>query len=129
MKAREVRIGNCLLINGEPREIWAIGDIRDSWLDVDRDINDGTDNKFEGIQITEDWLVKFGFEYDESEEIYYLKTFQDGFQGEIDAIQIEVLITDEIGVYKDDKFICKINFVHQLQNLYFSLTGKELTYE
>ena len=71
--------------------------------------------KFEGIELTEEWLLKFGF-----------KRFPWG------------LVKDNL-LFKDDLkcsylilqvangFEVKVKYVHELQNLYFALTGSELT--
>jgi len=75
-------------------------------------------NKFKPIPLTEEWLLKFGFESDWSgwshKDVYF-----------------------ELGV-SGDKYINMVNggeynhgvpfeHVHQLQNLFFALTGEELT--
>ena len=66
----------------------------------------------EPIQLTEKWLLKFGFSI--FENMYFIK-----------GLQIwkcnDMFLCDKNGIY--------IKHVHQLQNLYFALTGKELTHE
>lgn len=71
--------------------------------------------KFEGIELTEEWLFKLGFINDKVLE-FYRNDFTDS----------TIII--------DYNFICllgyshvKLNYVHELQNLYFALTGSELT--
>ena len=66
------------------------------------------------IPLTEEWLVKFGFEKLEGwDDMYY---FQIGnFQ----------VYEYNVSGYDYDGF--NIKHVHQLQNLYFALTNKELT--
>lgn len=83
---------------------------------------------FEPIQLTEEWLLKFGFEK------------------EIDKLSISIYDNICISFFcyeHDDDFITltnlnlegnnvihnelkNIKYIHQLQNLYFALTGKEL---
>jgi len=66
-----------------------------------------------GIPLTEEWLVRLGFKFKNG----YGYTFVRGY----------VTKSDKYWIYHD---ICvKINYVHQLQNLYFALTGTELTYK
>lgn len=66
------------------------------------------------IPITEEWLLKFGFEKEPKIELenYY---FKDGWL-------CENYSEGDGGIH----FIAKCEYVHQLQNLYFALTGKEL---
>jgi hypothetical protein len=64
------------------------------------------------IPITEEWLVKLGFVRDKTEiAVYYF--------GDLE-IQLPVYFK-----YKESH-IHNIKYVHELQNLYFALTGKEL---
>ncbi len=70
------------------------------------------------IQLTEEWVLKFGFElYGESgNDKYFTKN---GFN--IAILDEQYYFTGVI----DGK---KINYVHQLQNLYFALTEEEIDY-
>lgn len=71
-----------------------------------------------GIPLTEEWLLKFGFVspgYYEDNEIYRINE---------DDIWI---MRNENGFYLYEYVETKIKYIHQLQNLYFALTGKELT--
>ena len=67
------------------------------------------------ILLTEEWLVKFGFEYDVLEEFYFE---MNGIRGQF----YEEENSFEIDHYE----LANCYYVHQLQNLYFALTGKEL---
>lgn len=79
------------------------------------------------IPLTEEWLERFEFETDKI-------TFWKEYTGEDNAI-----FYVHIGFYKSGFYYLpdssikirgiKIEFVHQLQNLYFALTGKELEYK
>ena len=91
------------------------------------------DIEFEPIPLTEEFLLKFGFKnidkggndfitYTDSEHNYYL--------------QIDVRRKDGKYLILDNSFddlrafsMVDIEYVHQLQNLYFALTGNELKYE
>jgi len=84
--------------------------------------------KFEPIQLDEEWLRKFGF--DDSE-------YKDGYIG-IDVNNSNFVLSkpkkyefmkNYLWEYKADmwqKYV-ELQYVHQLQNLFFVLTGKELT--
>ncbi len=70
---------------------------------------------YQPITLTEEWLLKFGFEKRsiiQENDSYYLN-------GEI------VWVTKKGFRYFQNRNI--IQHVHQLQNLYFALTGEELT--
>lgn len=76
------------------------------------------------IKLTEDWLLKFGFEsdQDENEETY--------------ANKVEPLLRIAFNDFTEEPYHiwdsantgspCK--YIHQLQNLYFALIGKELAF-
>jgi hypothetical protein len=68
------------------------------------------------ITLTEEWLLNFGFEY--SANSFYEKQRL--------AISIEYGV--EVSNYINSIHLTvEIKYVHQLQNLYFALTGEELT--
>ena len=80
-----------------------------------------------GIQLTEELLLKFGFvkEYNtdegENRDCFYLNNSDDSFYINYD--------TSYNGWYLGAStygFLTEIYYVHQLQNLYFALTGTEL---
>ena len=64
----------------------------------------------EPIPLTEEWLVRFGFEYIKGDEIWIYKNF---------------ILNDEFFMMDIDIEIC-LTSVHQLQNLYYALTQTEL---
>ena len=121
MKAQELRIGN--LVNYQTAE----GDILVARIDwqglkwISKD-EKGFNIAHSAIPLTEEWLLKFGFEeYEFEDEIfgYVLNDF--GYVNEF-KFMIRIFIDFEgILIQKP------IKFVHQLQNLYFALTGEELT--
>lgn len=127
MKASELRIGNTIASSGNPSNIdtWVIGNVVSiSSLDTEfEQIEIETEEEFTwffkdnyfGIPLTEEWLLNFGaerYEFDNGQLNQYrisnrLFVFRDGFW------------TD----YGSSK---SLRYVHQLQNLYFALTGEEL---
>jgi len=126
MKASELRIGNYILMDffsanpDEPHRVIA--------KDIANIVR--YKNKIEGVPLTEDWLVKFGFKklknsgYHDSELIYWsLNDFSlyVGYNGSIN-------LGYEGGEYHECEPVndYEIKYVHQLQNLYFALTGEEL---
>ena len=115
MNATELRIGNLL---------W---DIEDDYL-VKVEMIDGYEKSINGfnetyfeivkpIPLTEEWLLKFGFEKSLD---YWMKVNSGFFFG---------IKTDgyALTLFDDTMPINCVKHVHQLQNLYFALTGEELT--
>ena len=125
MNATELRIGNWIIHpkNGE----WAWRFSRDDWDYCEMD-------EFNPIPITPEWLERAGF----SKRLINNK-FYEYF---IDATPLNYK-NDYVIKWWDTDFDRKINFapvlsgtvhafpcdyIHQLQNLYFALTGKELVF-
>jgi hypothetical protein len=71
------------------------------------------------IEITEEWLLRFGFVYhDDDGIITYSRDNIVIFQ------RYRLDFYFELSNYKD----AELEYVHQLQNLYYALTGEELTH-
>jgi hypothetical protein len=118
MKANELRIGNWLY-SGITKEDFIIDgyDI----LNIDEGDDDG---KTKPIKLTEEWLVKFGFEkritVGHSVQ-YFIGKNPVTHDWLFDILWLEGYSTP---FYRNG--FHKIKHVHQLQNLYFALTGEEL---
>jgi len=129
IKAKELRIGNFLYRQTLPvipanfinKEIISVGK-------VDEDLfNDKIDCQFAPIPLTEEWLLKFGFEkYDEE---YWFNPQYPSYEICINnpiRFYLPEDIKDESEYYSTKDSNCVIKYVHQLQNLYHALTGQEL---
>lgn len=88
-------------------------------------------NPYKFIPLTEEWLVRLGFksnlipyslEYKIAGTDFILREIRDS-SGEQDWMDCEVIGYDFIGAWEKFAFV---KYVHQLQNLYFALTGEEL---
>lgn len=114
--ANELRIGNYLKNDGVVVKIDARS-IFDIWGGnlITRI------KKYEPIHITEDWLLKFGFVL---RGFYYHFPNHEIFK--LEQYKLNNAYFLRHGNESLDSV--RINYVHQLQNLYFALTGKELTY-
>jgi hypothetical protein len=86
--------------------------------------DDMQDDAFQPIPLTEDWLLKFGFVHSKTDKsnVYKLGSifrfvycFEGKFKGK------DMLMFGNIQLDKKNHL-----YVHQLQNLYFALTGEEL---
>lgn len=110
MKANELRIGNLVIspIQGES-EINARGI---QWQTVKK-------GYYKPIPLTEEWLIKFGFEYRRLTG-YYVKNDFYCFFGDTDETRGKIIFASN---FRKRIFI---QYVHQLQNIYFALTNEEL---
>nr|WP_315026061.1 hypothetical protein [uncultured Chryseobacterium sp.] len=91
-------------------------------------LNNNTDYKYSPITLTEEWLLKFGFEQMKDSTTYEWK------DGDYRSIQVD-LKSNEAEIYlcgydyamSSQCFpIDHIQYIHQIQNLFYSLNGKEL---
>lgn len=133
IEAKELRIGNYVLL--QDKGAYQI----DSGHDIDEiDSFDGCSKEFEDyckpIPLTEEWLLRFGFEKTEKGSVSYQYTIGENPLTKdwlLDLIWLKELDEklnqhlEDFPFYKNG--YQKIKTVHQLQNLYFSLTNEELT--
>lgn len=113
MDKKELRIGN-LVMNNFKRE----NDI----VEIDTiDFVEDWFKLFKPIPLTEEWLLKFGLPYFSETEYYSIRFSIKGF----DFQSYDSINAFAYNFGFDDEIIIK--YVHQLQNLYFVLTKKELT--
>lgn len=113
MKANELRIGNLIYGGGQIRKVTEIkndGCITEPIDDYKPDFSKGINP----IPLTEEWLVRFGF--DQLESGTYICPNQIVLRKDIKGYLYEI--------FKGKETLVK--HVHQLQNLYFALTGEEL---
>jgi hypothetical protein len=119
MKANELRIGNLVeksLKSGQGRKlIDKIG-----CQDIVRLFENTGSFNYEPIPLTEEWLLKFRFERSNRIDLGELKPCYAIFSLAV-MIRHNSFFIDWIGGNTE------IKHVHQLQNLYFALTGEELT--
>lgn len=127
MKATELRIGNYVeCVDG----IDQISEIRETGVKLLKFNAHEPENLihyFDWIKplpITQEWLERFGFVYDNDEDELILD----------DKLGVSLMCAhDSIVYYKGNleplwvDVLLNIEYVHQLQNLYFALTGNELT--
>jgi hypothetical protein len=131
MKSSELRIGNFIASRKEFSDISTIGEVHSiSSLDAqfeqlevetDEDFTWFFKDNYCGIPLTEEWLLKFGFKLT---EVDYYERFDCVIHLDINRIFIAH------GEYPNsfESEIAIPKYVHQLQNLYFALTGTELTH-
>ena len=68
------------------------------------------------IPLTEEWLLKFGFSL-----VSYRFFISGGHE-----VRSSAFMFNRFSYFIGSIYIAEVEYVHQLQNLYFALTGKEL---
>lgn len=145
MKANELRIGNLVKWNDDDAvdsvltitgtmnggEIWVDWE----WEDGQNDNTDCEITSVCGIALTEQWLKDLGFDLGKNK--WWHKKYLAPLQEQICIISINMTYGScSIGAEGFDSDINEIGpaytrhmvmYVHQLQNLYFAITGEELT--
>lgn len=120
MKANELRIGNYVRCKSNS-EILPVEEILSSGVFFANENLITIYDHIEPVSLTPEILIKYGFEstmHDDKYQRYELNIKGIDFMFEI------------IGMAKPDFYLCMVGvdilYLHQLQNLYFALTGTEL---
>lgn len=109
MDIKQLRIGNYINYNYLGTSIVSV-------IESGDDITEADSNQYTPIELTEEWLLKFGFKWshfhpDTAQREYY--TYKD--------------FGIELYNNRYYKYNIEIKTIHQLQNLYFALIRQELT--
>lgn len=107
---KELRIGNYLMIDGTALPIGA------GWFCLADRPNYIPEHK--AIPITPEWLERMGFEGK------YMEVDDYELQYDFNERELGILAPD--GCTSGHTVYFRCHFVHNLQNIYFALTGKEL---
>ena len=128
LKPEELMIGNWISFFGKTdTQVEGLS----TWDDIIQNSNcaERPLNQFEPIELTEEWLLKFGFKIADHKEynLFLSKDYPRNYLNihtNTDGEQkITVFCSDE----DESSFMLEnIKHVHQLQNLYFALTNEEL---
>lgn len=126
MKLKELRIGNWVfddenkpcqisLLTSEKRDAYE-GEVPEFQIEYKESENIFVSDVINPIPLTEEWLLKFGFFSHENRPrpVYGNNSF--------------IYFYKQDGIFWSDLMhgTIEIKYVHQLQNLYHALTGKEL---
>ena len=138
MKANELRIGNLVDLGNRIAKVIEINHLGCVVVDLEETQDTIEDyERTKPIPLTEEWLVKFGFveikrHTHDFEEVFYSKSIINGQPNHNETLVISLPLNHcEIGEYNiEESYLMNINidYVHQLQNLYFALTGEELEF-
>jgi len=111
LDSHEIRLGNSYKIElGDGT--YKIGLI--NLEDIENLLDDEIDDFYQALEISEEWLLKVGF------------------KPNANACKSQEYLYNKISIWKyDNEFAFgqwELKYAHQLENLYFALTGDELTY-
>lgn len=129
MKASELRIGNLVTVNDLFVTVHRIEE--DMFWATHRNLLFFSGAETKPIPLTEEWLLKLGLKKTTESDSYWM---------DFDIMhQLSIVLSpkgyfpilmEEAELASDDPQCVNLNLVehvHQLQNLYFALTGEELT--
>lgn len=113
IQPQELRLGN-LFVERNTKQIIEVIELTKSSVIFSENFD--KEWQAEPIPLTEEWLIKLGFH---------------------EVLGVYAIYGKEINIklnngywdaYFKGKYVCVIKHVHQIQNLYFALTGQELKY-
>lgn len=136
MKANELRIGNFVqsIFHDENSEIknfynvCKICNISEQGISANRVFPDDSTSytgSFEPIPLTEEWLLRFGFK--KKMGFYEIRGKRSKLMLVKSTLRINLAQQCITEITYGDCYAFNLSSVHQLQNLYFALTGEELT--
>lgn len=116
MNANELRIGNLIqwISTGKVEEVKDIA----TYDKRQANINNVSISDCKGIELTEEWLIKFGFIKRRVANMWY--------EYMLNYVVLDKRDGTDFDIYFSSLHQTEIKYVHQLQNLYFCLTGEEL---
>jgi hypothetical protein len=122
MESNELRLGNLITFLGETVEVECISNLpkrKDMYWIKPKGSLIAKEIHFRPIPLTEEWLLNLGFDKgsDIMGDCYYIDELNVDF-----ALHHYNRGLDFVYNFYD----LNVKYVHQLQNLYFALTGKEL---
>ena len=114
--SQELRIGNLLYCWNPINDTYDDTVIKVNWKHIRNRIEQPDDITYHTIPLTEEWLIKLGFmehdaAFDKDEWCFYIEKHGGNWC---------------LLMLRDNFYIKTIEYVHQLQNLYYALTGEEL---
>lgn len=118
---KELRIGNWIKMTYGNHSFCTVQGIDTEFIYTDIVTFDYTEpDEFEPIELTEFWFLKLGFTSSEEKFDYFSRNKYRIFEKSNICFTIDQYGHLKCIIYKH------IKYVHQLQNLYFALTGLEL---
>ena len=126
LSATELRIGNFISINFGNRDdgkIITVDGVSDCEI-FNEETGYSLCNEFNPIMITEQWLLDFGF--NQNIETQWYIHFDNMCLTLYEDLPQYIVEIHDMEMNDSSIFLMSIQYVHQLQNLFFALTQEEL---
>ena len=126
MKTTDLRLGNFISINFGNRDdgkVITVDGVSDCEI-YNEEYGYSPCNEFNPIPLTEQWLLDFGF--NQSIEGQWYIHFDEMCLTIYEDLPQYIVEIHDMEMDKSSIFLKSIQYVHQLQNLYFALTQEEL---
>lgn len=126
IKSTEIRLGNLVFLDDD--SIWKVKEVSDRHLrciPFDKNKIGYTHDDlecFSPIPLTEEWLIKAGFELEES--LYYQNEVKEYYLG-----NFYINYFPDKNIFSYDSSSRDIESIHHLQNIYYSHILEELTFD
>ena len=130
LKASDLRTGNKLLFLGDVVTFKNITEIREDgifWIKTFEPKIESKNFHFKPIPLTEEWLIKLGFTWSIAHQGFFKKDFYYVIDFYETYPKVEGCIAFLNKNHRNGEKLLSVKYVHELQNLYFALTGSELT--
>lgn len=115
---KELRIGNFVMASNTPVEVHTIMGNGLQYIHKGNKYGAVMISQFKPIELTEEWLVKFGFKWRKGTHRWVIgKLKAPGYRYDVELIPIAK------GFQLDGRII--ISYVHELQNIYYWNSGKK----
>ena len=132
MEAKDLRLDNYINVLCKDEDGILINDNEPVRCNIYHltDLIDGNDSwEYKPIPLTEEWLIKFGFIKFTTPALptAFIETTRYIYTEQIEPFMDILMWDGQVFRFHNGHAIENIKYVHQLQNLVFTLTGKELT--
>lgn len=122
IKPEELRLRNRILEDGHEVAVSSIEYTYDQQIFI----NGNLPERFQVIPITPEWLERMGFEKDDSGVEMSHEDYCEWYEKLFPIIGWLVQSSSKEYLFDEETDTLRIKYVHQLQNLYYALTGTEL---
>jgi hypothetical protein len=136
MKAESLRIGNWVEYFGKNKQIDGIKSMstKEGYAVeiISTDVHGNSIREYtpldsqslKPIPLTEEWVLRFGFEIKEDPESVFYSIYFDGLTN--GSVEIGRTKGCSFYYFENINFITQIKHVHEMQNIFHALTGEEL---
>ena len=126
MKATELKIGNWVYNSTTRNNMQVYPMMIPQLYNIEKERGSLKDSNINPITLSEEILLKCGFEKDDTGVDMFDQDYHEWCQKEFPIIGVLCQNETKEYLFDENTDTLRIRYLHQLQNLYFSLTQKEL---